>query len=54
VDAGIEVQIPKNLPDGKYTHLASVKIGEQEYKKEQQVLIVSSGNGVKIYALNTN
>ena len=53
IDAGIEMRIPKNLPDGKYTHVAVVKIGDKEYKKEQQVQIVKSDDGEKTFAINT-
>lgn len=53
-DAGVEIQIPKNLPDGKYTHVAVVKIGDKEYTKEQQVQVVKVDGKVKIYASNNH
>lgn len=53
IDAGIEVDIPKNQPSGKYTHVAIVKIGGQEYKSEQQLQVAYGGNMNKIHAFNT-
>lgn len=50
VDAGIEVEIPENLPDGIYTHVAIVKIGDQEYRESQQIQIARSNNEIMIYA----
>lgn len=51
-EAGIEMQVPQNLPDGKYTHVAFVKMGDKEYKKEQEIQIVRSNGEIKIYAVN--
>jgi Glycine zipper len=51
-DAAIEMYIPKNLPDGKYTHVAVVKLGDKKYEKDQQIQIVRSNDEIKIYAVN--
>ena len=52
VESAIRVEIPSNLPEGKYTHFASVTIGNEEYKKETPVQIVKSNGEIKIYAVN--
>lgn len=49
---GIEVEIPKDLPSGNYTHVATLKVVDNEYKQEQQVYIAKTSDGVKVYALN--
>lgn len=54
ITAGIEVQIPKDQPPGKYTHVAMIKLGNKEYKKDQHILIAKSNGEVKIYASNKN
>lgn len=51
-EAAIEMQIPQNLPDGKYTHVAVVKLEDKEYKREQQIQIVRSNDEMKIYVVN--
>lgn len=39
IEAGIEVKLPTGMPDGSYKNIAIVKIGNNEYKAEQRLLL---------------
>jgi hypothetical protein len=40
IDAGVEITIPKNLPDGTYTHVATATINNETYQNQQKIQIV--------------
>ncbi|MFH1014977.1 MAG: glycine zipper domain-containing protein [Nitrospirota bacterium] len=48
----IEKGLPNGIPDDNYTHVASVKLGDKETKKDQKVLVAKSDGEIKIYASN--
>ncbi|MEI6757447.1 MAG: glycine zipper domain-containing protein [Chlorobium sp.] len=52
VESGIEVKLPNNLPSGKYTHYASVVVGNQKYETSQQIYITMLNSNINVYALN--
>lgn len=39
VKSGVEVKIPENLPEGRYTHLASLTVEGKKYEKKQYLQI---------------
>ena len=52
IEAAIPVEIPKNLPDGKYIHYASVTIDGHKYEKKRPVQVTKVNGEKIIYAMN--